>query len=109
MIKIIIIRCVCLTFVSSTAPRKIYSILLFSTNTKNYDIVSTFLYLKNAEHSCTTPDNQTGDCIAIQRCPPLSSLILPTLSIEKRDFLRRSQCGFDGNTPLVQSFNYYFI
>jgi transmembrane serine protease 9 len=53
--------------------------------------------------NCTTPDNNKGQCIDLKKCPVLISMLTMTrpLSPEVVDFLRNSQCGFKGNSPLV--------
>lgn len=53
--------------------------------------------------SCRTPDNKQGQCIDLKSCPILLSLLTMTrpLPSEVIDFLRNSQCGFKGSSPLV--------
>uniref|UniRef100_A0A1V1G586 CLIP domain-containing serine protease n=2 Tax=Reticulitermes speratus TaxID=60591 RepID=A0A1V1G586_9NEOP len=53
--------------------------------------------------NCATPDSKQGQCIDLKKCPVLISLLTMTrpLSPEVIDFLRSSQCGFKGNSPLV--------
>lgn len=78
-------------------------------------MIKYFLYIFSKEiaaKSCITPDNQAGECIAIQQCRPLYSPLLnrhvsKSLTNEERDFLRQSQCDIDNYTPRVQTFNYY--
>ncbi|PSN45975.1 Melanization protease 1 [Blattella germanica] len=52
---------------------------------------------------CTTPDNKLGQCINIKGCPSVLALLTQSRPIpaDVLDFLRRSQCGFEGRTPLV--------
>ncbi|XP_046402808.1 serine protease easter-like isoform X2 [Ischnura elegans] len=52
--------------------------------------------------TCTNPDRMRGTCIGIRSCPPLlSALQAKPLPQSTLDFLRRSQCGFQGRDPLV--------
>jgi transmembrane serine protease 9 len=53
--------------------------------------------------SCRTPDGKQGQCIDLKSCPVLLSLLTMTrpLPSEVIDFLRNSQCGFKGKSPLV--------
>lgn len=53
--------------------------------------------------SCKTPDSKQGQCIDLKSCPVLLSLLTMTrpLPSEVIDFLRNSQCGFSGNSPMV--------
>lgn len=54
------------------------------------------------EEPCKTPNDWNGTCIALHKCRPLMSLLSETpISNERRDFLRRSQCGTDAGKPLV--------
>lgn len=51
---------------------------------------------------CTTPKQQLGDCKNIKQCPALLQLLNKRpLSASNADFLRRSQCGFEGTDPKV--------
>ncbi|XP_071450645.1 serine protease ea-like isoform X2 [Hetaerina americana] len=61
-------------------------------------------YSHALEHGevCTNPDRMRGTCIGIRSCPPLlSALQAKPLPQSTLDFLRRSQCGFQGRDPLV--------
>lgn len=53
--------------------------------------------------SCTTPASKEGKCIDLKECPVLISLLTQSRPLPPQvlDFLRRSQCGFRGNSPLV--------
>ncbi|XP_043255138.1 melanization protease 1-like [Colletes gigas] len=52
--------------------------------------------------NCLTPDGVNGVCIGIRQCPPLLNILqMQPLQEEAINFLRQSQCGFDGNTPRV--------
>lgn len=51
---------------------------------------------------CTNPQQRQGTCIPIDSCDSLRQMIQQRpLPPETVDFLRRSQCGFSGNRPLV--------
>ncbi|XP_066595020.1 ovochymase-like [Prorops nasuta] len=51
---------------------------------------------------CTTPDQFPGRCISIRQCEPLLNIIRSQpLRPGAIDFLRQSQCGFQGKNPLV--------
>ncbi|KDR03823.1 Serine protease easter [Zootermopsis nevadensis] len=53
--------------------------------------------------SCTTPNSEQGECIDLKKCPDLLSMLtkLRPLPPEVVNFLQRSQCGFNGKSPLV--------
>lgn len=54
-----------------------------------------------AENICTTPNKQPGICIDIRECSQLFSILTrPSISIDDRNFLRQSQCGYN-KYPLV--------
>ncbi|KAG7204080.1 hypothetical protein KM043_001931 [Ampulex compressa] len=54
------------------------------------------------QSECATPDAIRGTCIGIRQCPPLLSILQSRpLSPQAIDFLRKSQCGFEGNDPKV--------
>ena len=42
---------------------------------------------------CNTPANLPGNCLKIQNCHPLYTLMQQKLNSVQIDFLRRSQCG----------------
>ncbi|XP_052132717.1 venom protease-like [Frankliniella occidentalis] len=50
---------------------------------------------------CTTPANLPGNCQRIQSCHSLYLLMQQRLNSVQIDFLRRSQCGFEGRNPKV--------
>lgn len=51
---------------------------------------------------CTTPDRKQGDCKNIRQCEPLLKILRKRpLANSEADFLRRSQCGFEGSDPKV--------
>ncbi|XP_012285284.1 serine protease easter-like [Orussus abietinus] len=51
---------------------------------------------------CYSPTRQPGQCIGIRECPPLLSLLQSRpLNPQNVDFLRQSQCGFEGRDPKV--------
>lgn len=51
---------------------------------------------------CTTPQFTSGYCVGIRSCPPLLSILQSRpLSAQAIDYLRRSQCGFEGTDPSV--------
>ncbi|XP_071865345.1 venom protease-like isoform X1 [Bombus fervidus] len=49
---------------------------------------------------CTTPNNQTGNCLNIRRCKPLQE-ILQTQGHTATDFLKKSLCRYEGHDPIV--------
>ncbi|XP_003486660.2 venom serine protease Bi-VSP-like [Bombus impatiens] len=49
---------------------------------------------------CTTPNNQTGNCLNIKTCNPLQE-ILQTQGHTATDFLRQSLCRYEGHAPIV--------
>ncbi|XP_015171017.1 PREDICTED: uncharacterized protein LOC107063623 [Polistes dominula] len=52
--------------------------------------------------NCTTPNGIAGNCISIHQCTPLlKKLEEKPLRQETIDYLKGSQCGFDGLVPLV--------
>nr|QFZ95602.1 serine protease 3 [Lasioderma serricorne] len=55
----------------------------------------------NAQSQCTTPDRKLGNCVEINYCQAFAGILSQRLSSESADFLRRSGCGFAGNTPKV--------
>lgn len=57
----------------------------------------------DAQDRCLTPQNKTGQCINIRDCPPLIEILRRPrpLSPEALEFLRSSQCGFEGTFPKV--------
>lgn len=65
-------------------------------------IESSFFYFTEAP--CSTPDGKTGRCIGLRDCQPLFALLQkkPLLAPD-RDFLARSQCGYQNNSPYVST------
>lgn len=64
--------------------------LLFSFATTQY------------QGQCATPDNAAGFCIGLRQCPGLLNILQSRpLKPGAIDFLKQSQCGFDGNDPRV--------
>ncbi|XP_046401602.1 uncharacterized protein LOC124167662 [Ischnura elegans] len=56
----------------------------------------------HAQNSCRTPDRAAGQCISIDSCDAYRSLLSQRpLSPETVSLLRRAQCGFQRNRPLV--------
>ncbi|XP_071450627.1 CLIP domain-containing serine protease B4-like [Hetaerina americana] len=57
---------------------------------------------QNTGERCQTPNNRPGQCISILSCEPYRDMLnqrpLPPNTV---DFLRRAQCGFQGNRPFV--------
>ncbi|VEN51792.1 unnamed protein product [Callosobruchus maculatus] len=52
--------------------------------------------------SCQTPRNKQGQCKVISACTPLLSILQKRpLRAQDADYLRRSQCGFEGTMPMV--------
>ncbi|XP_015171014.1 PREDICTED: uncharacterized protein LOC107063621 [Polistes dominula] len=70
--------------------------------------VITILYLSTynigdaQSFDCTTPNGVAGSCINIRQCIPLIKLLQnrPLLP-ESENYLRQSQCGFEGQNPRV--------
>lgn len=59
-------------------------------------------FICTENQQCTTPNNLDGNCIVLQQCGPLYSLLSGgTPTMEQRAFLRNSQCGRQGNSILV--------
>lgn len=54
------------------------------------------LFFSSIENSeCTTPNEQLGHCIDLRQCNVLYDLIRkPNISLDEKNFLRRSQCAF---------------
>lgn len=66
---------------------------------------SHFFSLFHVESYCLTPDSKNGDCISLNACEPLSTLIHKAgLTQAEKRFLARSQCGWDGSTPKYELF-----
>lgn len=59
-------------------------------------------YAEPGGTGCATPNGANGVCIGIRRCPVLLNILQmqppPSGAVE---FLRQSQCGFEGRDPLV--------
>ncbi|XP_008553594.2 uncharacterized protein LOC103575539 [Microplitis demolitor] len=54
------------------------------------------------DNTCYGRNNQVGQCINIRQCPPLLDLLRTSYgSPEAIQFLRDSQCGFEGRDPKV--------
>lgn len=54
------------------------------------------------QSNCTSPQGVFGWCIGLRQCPQLLSILQTTpLQPEAIEFLKQSQCGFDGNDPRV--------
>ncbi|XP_028161612.1 phenoloxidase-activating enzyme-like [Ostrinia furnacalis] len=52
--------------------------------------------------SCTTATGDSGSCVTILKCPSLLQVInKPNRTPADLDMLRKSACGFEGNTPKV--------
>nr|AAO74570.1 prophenoloxidase-activating proteinase-3 precursor [Manduca sexta] len=52
--------------------------------------------------SCTTPNNGKGTCKSIYECEELLKLVYKKDRTQQdTDYLKKSQCGFMGNTPTV--------
>lgn len=51
--------------------------------------------------SCFDPNNRNGLCQPIRSCDSILRLLTPPLSLQVRDFLRRSQCKFENGQPWV--------
>ncbi|XP_052749534.1 phenoloxidase-activating enzyme-like [Galleria mellonella] len=62
--------------------------------------VSTLCFVRG--QSCSTPSGGRGQCISILNCPPLVTIINKKERTQQDlDLLRKSQCGFEGQTPKV--------
>lgn len=54
------------------------------------------------EDTCQTPNYDDGVCISIRNCPALLNLLRSKpIQRETSQFLRLSQCGFEGRYPKV--------
>ncbi|KAF4532182.1 hypothetical protein B566_EDAN002244 [Ephemera danica] len=55
--------------------------------------------------ACQTPDNQAGTCVVLSDCGPMWSALLQRRRVINNypavEYLRRSQCGFVGNSPVI--------
>lgn len=59
-------------------------------------------YFVRGQSSCSTPSGEKGHCISIHKCSPLVTIINKKERTQQDiDFLRKSQCGFEGQTPKV--------
>ncbi|KAG7204079.1 hypothetical protein KM043_001930 [Ampulex compressa] len=60
-------------------------------------------YGVKAQESCITPLKTSGTCINIRNCQPLVNILRRArpLSQQSLEFLRNSQCGFEGTYPKV--------
>lgn len=55
-----------------------------------------------AQSNCVMPNRAPGLCVGIRNCPPLLNLLQARpLQSGTVDFLRESQCGFEGSDPRV--------
>lgn len=63
------------------------------------------------ENSCRTPNRLNGNCISLRQCQPLYNLIANSQEVSDadREFLRQSQCGYEGRNPLVRHFQNFEI
>ncbi|KAF2894711.1 hypothetical protein ILUMI_11461 [Ignelater luminosus] len=51
---------------------------------------------------CQTPENTTGQCVIIENCPTLYSLVQKKpIPQHTTAYLRRAHCGFTGSQPNV--------
>ncbi|XP_065221064.1 venom protease-like [Planococcus citri] len=77
-------------------------ILNFSSALSGVEYRRVIKQADSASNPCTDQDNQIGTCIPIRSCPPLLTL-LNTRGREPvvRNYLRRSQCGWEKSQPLV--------
>lgn len=50
---------------------------------------------------CVNPQNYRGQCVPIQLCDYLVNIARTNQSPEARNFLSKSQCGYNGYTTLV--------
>ncbi|XP_022120271.2 phenoloxidase-activating enzyme 1 isoform X2 [Pieris rapae] len=66
-------------------------------------ILGLFLIADSAfSDQCTTPLGRTSNCISLYDCPEyLAAFAQRPLSAYTQNFLRKSQCGFDGSIPYV--------
>ncbi|CAH1983355.1 unnamed protein product [Acanthoscelides obtectus] len=65
-------------------------------------LVTLNCYAGSEKELCQTPRNKQGECRVISACPPLLSILQKRpLRAQDADYLRRSQCGFEGTMPKV--------
>lgn len=50
---------------------------------------------------CVNPQNYRGQCVPIQLCDYLVNIVRTNQSPEARNFLSKSQCGYNGYTTFV--------
>ncbi|XP_019870922.1 CLIP domain-containing serine protease HP8-like [Aethina tumida] len=63
--------------------------------------LSLFVNGQNYE-GCSTPRGRPGNCVVITDCTPLYSILQKRpIASGDADYLRRSQCGFNGHLPKV--------
>lgn len=64
--------------------------------------ITTFCWSYVLSDDCATPQGKSSFCVSIYDCPDLLAAFkqrpLPSSVVS---YLQRSQCGFDGNTPMV--------
>nr|CAH7714361.1 unnamed protein product [Callosobruchus chinensis] len=66
-------------------------------------VVSTGFARIETDH-CITPELKPGRCIVLQDCRQIFDMandLLTPMTVERLNFLIRSQCGFLGNNPKV--------
>ncbi|KAG5894889.1 hypothetical protein JTB14_030594 [Gonioctena quinquepunctata] len=62
----------------------------------------TVCYAQIEYEACITPRKQNGECVVINTCASLFALLQHRpIKSQDADYLRRSQCGFEGTLPKV--------
>lgn len=65
-------------------------------------ILSSAIAQFQGQSNCASPSGAAGLCIGIRQCPQLLNILQTRpLTPQAMDFLRQSQCGFEGNDPRV--------
>lgn len=66
-------------------------------------LILALVVAQNGEQSdCTLPNGGFGQCIGLRQCQPLLRVLQTTpLTDDVSNFLKQSQCGFDGKDPRV--------
>ncbi|XP_050547383.1 venom protease-like [Daktulosphaira vitifoliae] len=65
-------------------------------------LINTVISQSNNENECMTPSNEKGHCINIKSCPILEKLLVyHRKNILVRNFLRKSNCGYENKVPKV--------
>lgn len=74
----------------------------FADTKKNELLEIRSIFFIAESERCTTPDRRQGNCRNIRQCESLLKVLTKRpLTNSDADFLRRSQCGFEGSDPRV--------